>query len=302
MAISAALRGIGHTRITMIINGVSNVVNVIFNYFLIGGKCGFPALGVSGAALASVIGIFVGFLIALFSLLRKKSYFSLRFTLEDFRFRREVLRPVFMVSSNALLEQLCLRIGFLAFARLVADLGTAAFAAHQVCIQCLNLTYNMADGLGVAGTSLVGQKLGEGRPDLSILYGKVSQRVSLLIALLTTAAVILLRSEIVAIFSHDEAVVPLATNVMILVAVFQPFQMSAVTITGCLRGSGDTKYVARVMLLCVTLIRPVLCALAIYVLHLGLYGAWFAMLVDIIVRLILVYLRFSGGKWAAIRL
>lgn len=302
MAISAALRGIGKTKITMYINGTSNVVNVIFNYFLIGGRCGFPELGISGAAIASVIGIFVGFLIAVFALIGKNSYFSMRFTGADFRFPREILKPVMMVSSNALLEQLCLRVGFLAFSRLVADLGTEAYAAHQICIQCLNLTFNMADGLGAAGTSLVGQKLGEGRPDLSILYGKVSQRISLFFALITAAAMALLRKQIVAIFSTDPLVVPLAETVMLLVAAFQPFQMSAVTVTGCLRGSGDTKFVAKVMMLCVTVVRPGLCALAIYVFHLGLYGAWFAMLGDIILRLVLVYLRFSSGKWALIKL
>ena len=302
MAISAALRGIGKTKITMYINGASNVVNVIFNYFLINGHWGFPALGVSGAAIASVIGIFVGFMIALFALVGKKSYFSLRFTREDFRFPREIVRPVMMVSTNALLEQLCLRVGFLAFSRLVADLGTAPYAAHQICMQCLNLTFNMADGLGAAGTSLVGQKLGEGRRDLSILYGKISQRISLVFALVTAAVMALLRGQLVAIFSVDPLVVPLATGVMLLVAAFQPFQMSAVTITGCLRGSGDTKYVAKVMMLCVTVIRPGLCALAIYVFHLGLYGAWFAMLGDIVLRLVLVYMRFSSGKWAMIRL
>ena len=302
MSICAATRGIGKTRITMVINGIANIVNVIFNYFLINGHCGFPALGIRGAAIASVIGMVVGMVIALVSVARRKSYFSLRYVGEDFKLKKDVVGPVLSVSGNALLEQLCLRIGFLVFARLVAELGTSAYAAHQICIQCLNLTFYVADGLATAGTSLVGQNLGAKRPDLSMMYGKIAQRVALVAAVFIASLVALLRYPIVGLFSHDPEVVPLAITVMVIVAVFQPLQMSAVSITGCLRGAGDTKYVARMMMLCVTIIRPILCAAAIYVFHLGLAGAWFAMIGDMIVRFIMCYTRFSGNKWADIRL
>ncbi|MEG0766491.1 MAG: MATE family efflux transporter, partial [Clostridia bacterium] len=63
MCINAAQRGVGNTRITMYVNIVANLVNVVFNYLLIGGNLGFPRMGVAGAALASAIGICVGFLL-----------------------------------------------------------------------------------------------------------------------------------------------------------------------------------------------------------------------------------------------
>ena len=69
MAINAALRGAGNTKITMRTNIVSNVVNVIFNYLLIGGKLGFPGLGIAGAAIATVLGTVVGFVMSLFQFL-----------------------------------------------------------------------------------------------------------------------------------------------------------------------------------------------------------------------------------------
>ena len=60
MAICAAQRGIGNTRITMVVNIVANLVNVVFNFFLIEGNWGFPRLGVAGAAIATAIGFTVG--------------------------------------------------------------------------------------------------------------------------------------------------------------------------------------------------------------------------------------------------
>ena len=74
LAINAAQRGSGYTRIAMTTNLVSSVVNVICNYALIGGHFGFPALGVTGAAIATVLGTVVAFFMSLQSLFRKDSY------------------------------------------------------------------------------------------------------------------------------------------------------------------------------------------------------------------------------------
>ena len=86
-----------------------------------------------------------------------------------------------------------------------------------------------------------------------------------------------------------------------MVALFQPFQTSSVVISGCLRGAGDNRFVAVVMLICVTFLRPLLSLAAIHVLHLGLMGAWAASLVDMSVRMICVYKRFSSAKWFDIK-
>ena len=72
MCINAALRGVGNTKITMQVNMISNIVNVVFNYLLIGGKLGFPRLEIAGAAIASVIGIAAGALLSLWVVVQGK--------------------------------------------------------------------------------------------------------------------------------------------------------------------------------------------------------------------------------------
>ena len=304
MCISAAQRGIGNTRITLYVNVVSNAVNIVLNYLLIGGNFGFPRLGVAGAAIASVIGFGVGFVLCIYAVTSKKSAHGfLHIKLHDnWQLKKEIIAPVAKVGSNAVFEQAALRIGFFLYARIVADLGTQAFAAHQICMQFLNITFNFGDGLGVAGTSLVGQMLGQKRPDLSMVYGKAAQRIALAVSLTLLSFIIGLRYPLVQMFTDDQQVISLGVGVMIMVAVFQPFQTSSVVISGCLRGAGDTRFVAKVMMICVTLIRPAVSALAIYVFHLGLLGAWTASLLDMGIRLASVYIRFSGSKWAAIKL
>ena len=84
---------------------------------------------------------------------------------------------------------------------------------------------------------------------------------------------------------------------MWLMAVMVFFQIPQVVYSGCLRGSGDTKYTAFVSLVSVAIIRPVTGWLFCYPLGMGLIGAWIALLIDQFARCALTWIRFRGGKW-----
>lgn len=337
MAMCAAQRGVGNTKITMYVNVVSNVVNVVLNYLLINGVninnvWIIPRLEVRGAAIATAVGIVVGSILAFISLFRRHKgdcFLHLSFH-DDWKPNIVSGKAVLKVGGNSMLEQIALRIGFFLYARLVADLGTQAYASHVVCMQFLNLSFTFADGIGVAGTSLVGQMLGKSRPDLSHIYGKISQRMAMVVALVLASCIVLLRFPLVKLFTDDPTVMHLSANVMLIVALFQPLQMQSVITSGALRGAGDTKYVARVMLLCVAVIRPVCAFLAIRVISnyftpvyaassiangldsmnywlsyeapvWALIGAWAASLLDMGLRMGLVMRRFNSGAWHSIK-
>ena len=304
LCVNAAQRGVGNTRIALYVNIVSNAVNIMLNWLLINGNLGFPRLGVAGAAIATVIGFVMGFFLSVYSILSKGSvgrFLHVNLRHSDWRLKKDSLSAIVKVGGNAVFEQIALRIGFFAYARLVADLGTMAFAAHQICVQFLNISFNFGDGIGVAGTSLVGQMLGKNRPDLAMIYGKISQRMAMLAALFLASVIVLLRHPFISLFTDDAVVLAMATQLMFMVAAFQPLQMSSVVISGALRGAGDTRFVAAVMLLCVTVIRPTLAFASIHFLGLGLMGAWGASIIDMSVRLVCVYRRFHGGKWVEIK-
>ena len=332
MAICAAQRGIGNTRITMYVNITSNVINVILNYLLINGIGPFPRLEVKGAAIATAIGMCVGSVLAFISLLRgRKTHGFLYFSLsEGGFFDREAARSIRKIALSAMIEQLALRFGIFMYARLVADLGTQAYAAHTVCMQFLNLSFTFADGIGVASTSLVGQMLGKERPDLSHMYGKIAQRIALVGGVLLATTITIFRYPLVSLFTSDQSVAELASRVMLIVALFQPLQMLSVITSGALRGAGDTRFVAKVMLLCVAIIRPSLAFIAIRLItayftpiyvqltqtnavttlafwlsyetpQWALLGAWSASLIDMAIRMSLSMRRFNSGKWHNIK-
>ena len=96
----------------------------------------------------------------------------------------------------------------------------------------------------MAGTSLVGHMMGKKRPDLSTVYGKCSQRLALVISLVLASSIAIFREPLVRLFitssedANAPAVFAMACQVMLIVALFQPFQTSAVVFSGCLRGAG----------------------------------------------------------------
>jgi len=297
--ICAAQRGIGDTRVTLMVNLPANVVKIIANFLLIGGNLGFPAMGVAGAGWATVIASMVSFTLAIHSLTKKKSY--LKTSLKDnWRPNVGMIKRIAKIGGNSAIEQLALRIGFFLYARIVASLGTSAFAAHMIGMQLMHLSFTFADGIAAAATSLVGQNLGKKRSDLAMMYGKVGQRCALIVAIFLSATSFLIRDIFPTMFAYDLYVIALASSVIIVLGFLQPLQTSQIVMAGTLRGAGDTRFVAFTMLVTVTFIRPFVALLLVYVLDLGLQGAWIAVAFDQIIRLIMLTRRFSKGKWASI--
>jgi Na+-driven multidrug efflux pump len=168
-------------------------------------------------------------------------------------------------------------------------------------MQLMNLSFTFADGIAAASTSLVGQNLGKKRPDLSIMYGKIGQRFALLISLCLCAMSILNRFAFPALFSKEASTVAAAAEVIFILGLIQPVQTTQIVMAGSLRGAGDTRFVAITMLLTATLLRPTVSLLFIYGFGWGLPGAWYSIIVDQLIRLVLLYSRFSRGKWISIK-
>lgn len=299
LTINAAQRGCGKTKISMTTNIISNVVNIIFDFFLIYGIGIFPRLEVGGAAIATDLGAIAACCISITTLLRKKGYLNLHFK-SSWQIHKIVLQPIFKVSGSAFVEQVFMRIGFLFYAAIVARLGTTSYATHLIAMNILTLSFSFGDGLSIAASSLVGQNLGAKRPDLSIMYGKTGQRLAFMISSVMFFVFIFGRGLLVSLFSNDVAVIALGSNIMIIAALSTHAQTSQVVLSGCLRGAGDTNYVAITSFISIAVIRPILTYVLCFPLGLGLYGAWIALCIDQAFRLVTSYRRFSGGKWTSI--
>lgn len=301
MVINAAQRGAGNTKIAMRTNLVSNGVNVLLNYLLIGGNFGFPRLGVDGAAIATVMGSVFACGMSLFSLVHKDRFLVFQ-SFGRLRFDRKTMKSIGKIGSSTLAEQIFLRIGFLTFSIIVAHLGTVAFAAHQIGMNIISISFSFGDGLSVAAVTLVGQSLGSKRRDLAKLYGGICQRLGIAFAALLAVIFVTGGRWIFRLFSDEEAILNFGASLMPLVAVVVFLQISQVIYSGCLRGAGDTVYTMLVSLISVAVIRPLAGFVFCYPLGWGLIGAWVGLAVDQLMRFSLTWLRFRSGRWMNIRI
>lgn len=301
LTINAAQRGAGKTKISMRTNLTANFINILFNYLLIGGHFGFPRLGVRGAAIATVLGFFVGFLLSLRSVLQQDQFLSL-LSHSGWKFEKETLLTMWKVSSSALIEQLCMRFGFFMYVKIVASLGTTAFATHQICMNIINISFCFGDGLSVAASSLVGQSLGARRPDMAIVFAKACQRIAFVIACCLMVVFFAARRYMMMAFTDDAAIISQGMQIILVIGITCLIQTSQVVILGCLRGAGDTKYTAMISLISIGIIRPLSAWLFCYPLNGGLIGAWFSLFFDQCVRMLLSFIRFRSGNWTKLKL
>ena len=298
--ITAALRAVGDSRTCMIYNLIANGVNVIGNWLLIYGRFGLPELGVAGASLATVIGQFVAFIIALTVLLRGNGFLKLEFKL-GFKPNKEVLGNMMNIGLPAMVEQLLMRAGMVIFAKTVASLGTTPFATHQVCMNIQALSFMTGQAFAVSATTLMGQSLGKRRYDMAQAYSSRTRKLGMYFSLVLAAVFILFGRGIVSLYNSDPAIIEMGGKIMFFVAFLQPFQSSQFIIAGALRGAGDTKVTATITFITVLLVRPGIAILLVNM-GVGLYGAWIALACDQLLRSFLVISRYNSGKWKLLKL
>jgi Na+-driven multidrug efflux pump len=183
----------------------------------------------------------------------------------------------------------------------VARLGTVAFATHQICFNIQAMSFMTGMAFGVSATSLVGQSLGKKRPDMAHLYAARTRRVGMVFAVFLGLIFFFFGRQIVGLYTDDQVIIDLGGSIMMMMAFMMPFQSSQFILAGALRGAGDTKTTAIIVLVSVMIIRPLVAVATIEYWELGLWGAWIALAADQALRSLLVWLRFISGKWKAIK-
>jgi len=299
MGIAAILRGVGDTMTPMRYNVIANLLNVLGNYILIYGHLGFPAMGVAGAALSTTITQGIAAVMALYAIYKPGTLVSVSIK-DNYRLNKDLLKRLLNVGLPSAAEQLLLRTGQLLFVRIVASLGTATVAAHQIVMNMLSLSFAPGQAFGMAATTLVGQSLGGKRPDIAEKCGYVARRMGMYIAMAMAATFFFFGSYIADLYTNDPNIIAMAAKSMKIMALVQPMQSTQFILAGALRGAGDTRWPLYSSFIGIWGIRIIFAKLFIK-LGLGLIGAWLAQGCDQIFRSIFIYTRYKTGHWKKIQ-
>ena len=302
LVINAAQRGCGNTQIAMTTNVTSSIVNIVFNYLLIGGNFGFPRLGMFGAALATVLGTVVACIMSIISISKSDCFLSIPYIIKHkIKPGFDAFRSIISLSFNLLLENIAMRIGFLTTSIIAAKLGTDAFAAHQVGMNLLSLAFSLGDGMQVAAVALIGRSLGEKNTEKAKHYGNICQKIGFIISVVLAVIMFFFGREIFSLFFNKADILDMGVLISRFIMIIVLFQVSQIIFAGCLRGAGDIKYCLWASLISVTIIRTLVTwSLAGGILNLGLSGIWLGVLSDQLSRFIFLSIRFREGKWTEI--
>lgn len=297
MSVTAMLRGSGDTRTPMRYNLIANLVNVVGNAILINGLFGFPRWGVFGAALATSFSRVVGMFLALHAVStagKSVLHISLR---DKFTPRPDLMKRIINVGSPAMVEQLVMRFGMITYTKIVSGLGTMVFAAHQIGMNIMGLSFTPGMGFGMAATSLVGRSLGRKRPDWAETYGWETRRMGNIVAAVMGVLFFFGGGFLASLYTDDPLVIANAAGALKIIAIVQTLQSTQFILAGALRGAGDTRWPLISTIVGIVVIRTSLATLFVKSFNWGLKGAWFANAIDQSARSAFIYFRYKSGLW-----
>jgi multidrug resistance protein, MATE family len=297
--------GIGKTKVVMTATMVAMVVNVILDYILIFGKLGFPAMGVAGAALATVAGGFCAMVILIVA------YFGLTNRLEfgiseSFRYDWKIMKKLIYYGSPAGAEMF---LNFLAFATVVSLFhaqGEVVATASTIMFNWDMVSFIPLVGIEIAITSLVGRYMGAEQPEIAHYSAISAVKTGILYSVIILCVFLLFPEGLVRVFHPDsqsavfEEAVPIAVSMVRLASLYVLVEAVMVALIGTLRGAGDTHFTMIVSVSVHWLIVPML-YLALNVFHFSVLVSWFLLIIFYLVFSLLIILRFLRGKWKSIR-
>jgi multidrug resistance protein, MATE family len=317
MAATAACKafydGVGHTHLHLVAAVVMNIINLALCWVFIFGHLGAPAMGVEGAGLSACISTWVGFAVMLAFTLRKRD-------LTRYRFYGGGAKPVLSATMMTQLLRLSVpggiatavvMFGFLLFTKVVGRIDADAMlhgashsyngAATTIIIEVLSATFVSCMAFGTSTATLVGQSMGQGDPDLAEKYAWTSVKLGVLIFGAVGLVMFSFPRGVLAVFSHEPAVIEAGAIPMRIMATMGPVVATAMILTQALFGAGETRYVMVVEVTLHFLCLVPLAWLFGMVLGLGLPGVWTAVAVYAVALAALMALKFLRGGWKKLK-
>jgi putative MATE family efflux protein len=302
--LSGALRSAGDARTPMRLGIATTVLNIIFNVILIRGLGPIPAFGTRGAAMGTATAFGLVAVYSMWRLLRGGWVVSFP-KHEGFAPDWDIIRALFKFGLPTGFQGIAMNIGGVMMLGFIGSVQHGAEAQATYAVSYTELfsfvTWTSTALLGAAA-AIAGQNLGAGEPERAAQGVKVAARIGLCVAAFVGSLFLLIPHQLLAIFGmHDPLVVGIGTQLLRILSVSGLFITVALTYTGGLQGTGDTKGPLYISLVS-QMVLPLGICFAVQ--HLGTLQPihiWLAILAGHFTRCGLSVLRFRQGKWRAIK-
>lgn len=304
--ISTFFSGRGDTWTVMWVNVVAVLINIVLDYVWIFGYWGFPEWGIRGAAWATVVAEVFGCLVFFILMLRKKFRESYH-TLSAWRFDWGLFVRLWKFGAPNGLQFMIEISAFTIFVLLVGRLGRVELAAANVTFNINTLAFVPMLGVGIAVSTLVGQYLGEDRPDSAERSTWSAIQLSLVYMIVMASAYLFVPDLFLRPFESGAnsaefgPVRDLCVVLLRFVALYCVFDAAYIVFSAAIKGAGDTRFVMWVTVVLSSLVMVIPTYLFVVVYELGIFFSWGIVTAYIILAGLIFFWRFKGGKWKSMR-
>ena len=298
ICLAFAARSVGDAKMPMRASAISLVINTGLNAILIFGWGMFPALGVQGAAIATVLARVLESLLII-SVIRRIGHPLQAPVGEYFRFSGIFARKILQTSLPVVANELFWALGMTVYVAAYARLGTDAYAAYQIAQTVERLFFVAAMGIGSAAAVMIGNSLGAFQREEAIRYSRYFNWLTALTGILMAVVLFFVAPFLVRFFNVAPEVQLNAARVMRVIAFFLTMKMiNMLQVIGTLRGGGDTTYSMMMEVSGVYLVGVPMALLGSLVWQLPIY--WVVALVHLeeITKCVMGFIRLFSNKWA----
>ncbi|MFO7793323.1 MAG: MATE family efflux transporter [Thermoplasmata archaeon] len=297
-AFSFALRAWGDTITPMAVMSLSVIINIVLDPVLIFGWGPFPAMGIRGAAIATVFSRGVGTVISLYLLFSGKVGLELK--LHYLKPNIDKIKKFFKIGLPATGARVTDAVGFVVLTGLLARLPRQekVLAAYGIGSRIINITFVIVFGLGIALSTMVGQALGAEKIDRADTIAKKGMMLMAGFMVIISLFLVLLRYPLMTFFiPEDETVIRMGAMFLAILAIGGPFFGIFEAVSGTLNGAGHT---FKQMLLSITrlwAIRIPFVAIFAFLLTLQSTGVWIAIALSNVIAGSAAYVVYKRGRW-----
>lgn len=304
-SLSGFFSGIGKTRFIMVAALTSMVVNVGANYILIFGKLGFPAFGIKGAGIGTVIGSGVGLLMLISAYLAPKNNREFKI-FDSFHYDKTVMKKLLYYGYPQGLESFLNLLAFSSMIYIFYAQGNVVATATTIMFNWDYVSFIPLIGMEVGVTSLVGRYMGAGSPDIAHRATISGIKMGFIFSAICFIFFTLMPEPLVRMFHPTESTevfeqaVPIAVTMLRIATLYVLAEAVMISFIGALRGAGDTHWAMRVSVLLHWLFVPILWVF-FNVFKLSAIGGWIGLVSFILVFCIVFALRYKQGKWRTMK-
>jgi putative MATE family efflux protein len=301
--LAGALRSAGDARTPMVLGIVMTVLNLVLNVVLITGLGPIPAYGTAGSAMGTVIASGLVALYAMWKLWHGGWVVSFPRGL-GYRPDWTIIRSLFRFGLPTGIQGIAMNVGGIFMLAFIGSLAQSAAAQAAFAVsygQLFSLITWTSVGLMGAAAAVAGQNLGAGHPERANQAVHIAARVAAGGAAFIGLFFLLLPRQLLAVFGMDEpAVVDIGVQLLRVLSLSGLFIAVALTYTGGLQGTGDTKSPLYISIVSQIIVPLGICFVIQRVSHLDPIDIWLGILVGHFTRMALSVIRFNQGKWRRI--